>query len=112
MRKLSNLFSDRLLGNAKINLVYAENYEKAAQIKLNQVLGLNLNTDLKLTKQLAYSLPPEITIDEAAASAPEKRFDTVQARESVNLKIVEYSINRQHGETKEVLRTWLLEPLG
>lgn len=75
--------------NAKSSLVDGENDEKIALLKLNQTLGLELNTELILTKQIKYTPPPQIKLDEEIQIALAKRVDILQARETLNLKQVE-----------------------
>jgi len=79
-------------GNTNSALVNAENNEEIALMELNQILNLDLNTELILAEQLTYIAPIDINLEEAISKAMDKRVDILQARENINVKRVEIQV--------------------
>jgi len=86
------LAAEMQVANAEVELNRARSAAATARMRLNRQLGRPLNAPLELVDRLVYE-PVEVSLEEALASARERRLELRRARDTVRLRETELRVS-------------------
>jgi outer membrane protein TolC len=81
------------LSSAQLNLTRAENELRLAKMNFNQVLGVPLETQFKLTDTFSLEIL-EVTLEDSIQKALENRYEITQAQDEIELARLKWELTQ------------------
>lgn len=86
------LSAEVMVANAEAALISGEKARAVAEMALNRIVGLDLDTPLLLTSRAEKTDPGNIDVEQAVADALRRRLDMLQARQNVEIRELELRV--------------------